>query len=67
MKIELWVTGKTNEKYLETGIAVFEKDSAITSLSASLKYRMRGNKRTAWHSDMRKDKKYWANCQMTIC
>ena len=25
MKIELWVIGKTNEKYLETGIAVFEK------------------------------------------
>lgn len=25
MKIELWAIGKTNEKYLETGIAIFEK------------------------------------------
>ena len=25
MKIELWAIGKTNEKYLETGIEIFEK------------------------------------------
>lgn len=25
MKIELWAIGKTDEKYLETGIAIFEK------------------------------------------
>jgi 23S rRNA (pseudouridine1915-N3)-methyltransferase len=25
MKVELWAIGKTSEKYLETGIAVFEK------------------------------------------
>ena len=25
MKIELWAIGKTNEKYLEAGIAIFEK------------------------------------------
>lgn len=25
MKVELWATGKTDEKYLETGIAIFEK------------------------------------------
>ena len=25
MKIELWAVGKTNEKYLETGIDIFEK------------------------------------------
>jgi 23S rRNA (pseudouridine1915-N3)-methyltransferase len=25
MKVELWAIGKTNESYLETGIAVFEK------------------------------------------
>ncbi|MEO6759974.1 MAG: 23S rRNA (pseudouridine(1915)-N(3))-methyltransferase RlmH, partial [Saprospiraceae bacterium] len=25
MKIELWAIGKTNEKYLETGLGIFEK------------------------------------------